>query len=196
MFYWQYIDLDPTEVKRIQEDYLKHLPNNSQFFQKVNIENRTFMGMEIYLPVLIQMKARDVDGIIHTDLRQEHGIEMTIGDQLEGSHLTIGDQLAVQIPLINCEHSLTELWSSAYQPHVEYTANGQGYRYYERSSCTKVSEFALTQPVIWRTDIPHCVSNYSDSPRLAISLRFKKYPRKLISDAKLRQSLGVTKLGA
>jgi hypothetical protein len=38
MFYWQYIDLDLTEVDRIREDYLKHLPNNSHFFQEVNIE--------------------------------------------------------------------------------------------------------------------------------------------------------------
>lgn len=186
MFYWQYIDLDPTEVNRIKEDYLKHLPYNSHFFQTVNIENTTFMGMDIHLAALIQVEARNV-GIIHTDLRQVEG---------ELDTMTIGDQLAVQIPLINCEHSLTELWSSEYGPQVKKTPNGQAYKYFERSSCIKVSEFALTQPVIWRTDIPHCVSNYSDSPRLAISLRFKKYPRKLISDAKLRQSLGVTKLGA
>ena len=165
MFYWQYIDLDTAEVNRIREDYLKHLPNNSHFFQEVNIENRTFMGMEIQRPVLIQVEAR-ASGRIHTDFRPDKNF---------------GDQLAVQIPLINCEHSLTELWSSDYEPPVQYTTNGQPYNYFEKSRCVKVSEFVLTQPVIWRTDVPHSVSNYSDSPRLAISLRFKKDPWKLIN---------------
>jgi hypothetical protein len=165
MFYWQYIDLDPTEVNRIKEEYLKNLPINSHFFQEVNIENRTFMGMEILRPVLIQVEPRAI-GRIHTDFRPDKNY---------------GDQLAIQIPLINCDHSLTELWSSNYEPPVRYTPNRQPYNYFEKSRCIKVSEFKLTQPVIWRTDIPHSVNNYSDNPRLAISLRFKKDPWDLIN---------------
>jgi hypothetical protein len=165
MFYWQYIDLDSSEVDKIKEDYLTHLPNNSHFFQEVNIENRTFMGMEIQRPVLIQVEAR-AEGRIHTDFRPDK---------------KFGDQLAIQIPLINCEHSVTELWSSDYEPPVQYTHNGQPYNYFEKSRCIKVSEFVLIQPVIWRTDVPHSVSNYSNSPRLAISLRFKQDPWKLIN---------------
>ena len=165
MFYWQYIDLDPGEVDKIKEDYLTHLPNNSHFFQTVDIESRTFMGMEIQRPVLIQVEPRAV-GRIHTDFRPDKNF---------------GDQLAVQIPLVNCEHSVTELWSSDYEPPVQYTTNGQPYNYFEKSRCIKVSEFVLTHPVIWRTDVPHSVSNYSDGSRLAISLRFKKDPWKLIN---------------
>jgi hypothetical protein len=164
MFYWQYIDLDPAEVGRIKEDYLKHLPSNSHFFQEVTIENKTFMGMEILRPVLIQVEPRAV-GRIHTDFRPDKNF---------------GDQLAIQIPLENCEHSLTELWSSDYEPPVQYTANGQPYNYFDKSRCVKITEFILTQPVVWRTDIPHSVSNSSDRPRLAISLRFKKDPWHLL----------------
>ena len=165
MFYWQYIDLDPGEVDKIKEDYLKHLPNNSHFFQMIDIESKTFMGMEIQRPVLIQVEAR-AEGRIHTDFRPDNNF---------------GDQLAVQIPLMNCEYSLTELWSSDYEPPIQYTTNGQPYNYFEKSRCIKVSEFVLTQPIIWRTDVPHSVSNYSDNPRLAISLRFKQDPWKLIN---------------
>ena len=164
LFYWQYIDLDLTEVNRIKEDYLKHLPSNSHFFQEVNIANRTFMGMEISKPVLIQVAPHAIGGI-HTDFRPNKNL---------------GDQLAIQIPLENCEHSITELWASDYKPPVQYTHNGQPYIYFDKSKCTKVSEFTLTQPVIWRTDVPHSVSNSSNNPRLAISLRFKKDPWNLV----------------
>lgn len=164
MFYWRNIDLDSTEVNKIKEDYLKHLPDNSHFFQRVDIETRTFMGMEILRPVLIQVEPNAV-GRIHTDFRPDKNF---------------GDQLAIQIPLENCEHSLTELWSSDYEPPVQYTSNGQPYNYFDRSRCIKVSEFVLNSPVIWRTDVPHSVSNFSDKPRLAISLRFKKDPWNLI----------------
>ncbi len=166
MFYWKYINIDSIEVNRIKEDYLKHLPDNSHFFQEVSIENKTFMGMEILRSVLIQVEPR-ATGRIHTDFRPDKNF---------------GDQLAIQIPLINCEHSLTELWSSDYEPPVQYTSNGQPYNYFDRARCIKVSEFVLTQPVLWRTDIPHSVSNNSDNPRLAISLRFKKDPWNLINE--------------
>jgi hypothetical protein len=166
MFYWKYIELDPTEVDRIKKDYLKHLPGNSHFFQEVNIENKTFMGMEILRPVLIQVEPR-ATGRIHTDFRPDKDF---------------GDQLAIQIPLENCEHSLTELWSSEYEPPVQHTSNGQPYNYFDKSRCIKITEFILTQPVIWRTDIPHSVNNTSDKTRLAISLRFKKDPWNLIND--------------
>jgi len=165
MFYWQYIDLDSNEVDRIKKDYLKHRPDNSHFFQTVNIETRTFMGMEILRPVLIQVESSAV-GRIHTDFRPDKNF---------------GDQLAIQIPLENCEHSITELWSSDYEPPVQYTHNGQPYNYFDKSRCIKVSEFSLTQPVIWRTDVPHSVNNFSNMPRLAISLRFKKDPWNLIN---------------
>lgn len=166
MFVWQYVDLDPIEVNRIKKDYLTHLPNNSHFFQKVNIETDKFMGMEILRPILIQVEPNAV-GRIHTDFRPNKNF---------------GDQLAIQIPLENCEHSLTELWSSDYEPPVQYTSNGQPYNYFDRSRCIKISEFVLTSPVVWRTDVPHSVSNFSDKPRLAISLRFKKDPWNLVNE--------------
>ena len=166
MFVWQYVDLDPIEVNRIKKDYLTHLPNNSHFFQKVNIETDKFMGMEILRPILIQVEPNAV-GRIHTDFRPDKNF---------------GDQLAIQIPLENCEHSLTELWASDYKPPVQYTSNGQPYNYFDRSRCIKISEFVLTSPVVWRTDVPHSVSNFSDKPRLAISLRFKKDPWNLVNE--------------
>lgn len=164
-FYWKYIDLDLTEVNRIKEDYRKHLPSNSYFFQEVALKNRIFMGMEISKPVLIQVEPYAV-GRIHTDFRPNKNF---------------GDRLAIQIPLENCEHSITEFWSSNYKPPVQYTMNGQPYNYFDKSTCIKVSEFELTEPVIWRTDVPHSVSNSSDKPRLAISLRFKKDPWHLVN---------------
>jgi hypothetical protein len=166
MFYWKYIDLDPTEVERIKQEYIRVLPNNNYFFQSLVIDNDTFMGMPLQRAVLIQVLPWGI-GRIHVDHRPDQ----------------YGHQLAIQIPLFNCENSVTEMWDSKLRQRIKYTDNGQPYHNYDKSTCTKTTEFVLDKPVIWRTDVPHSVNNNSDKPRVAISLRFKKDPWHLIDES-------------
>jgi hypothetical protein len=163
MFLWKYIDIDPLAIEEIQQYYLKALPANDHFFQQLDLGIDTFMGMEIQRAVLIQVVPNAV-GRIHTDFRPKD----------------FGDQLALQIPLINCDHTITEMWKSTYDPPVQYTTNGQPYRYFDPARCDKISEFRVTRPILFRTDIPHSVSNYSNTIRKAISIRFKQDPWHLI----------------
>jgi hypothetical protein len=72
------------------------------------------------------------------------------------------------------------LWESSYDPPIQYTSNGQPYRYFDPTLCKKITEFKLIKPVLFRTDIPHSVSNHSDMIRQAISIRFKEDPWHLI----------------
>lgn len=164
MFLWQNIDLDPAEVIDIQSRYLQVLPNNPHFFQKIDIGLTHFLGLEVQKFVLIQV-APNARGRIHTDWRPSD----------------YGHQLALQIPLYNCENSITELWSSDYTPPTQYTDNGQPYNYYERDRCIKISEFKLVKPVIFRTDVPHSVNNTNTKIRQAISIRFKEDPWHLVN---------------
>lgn len=160
MFIWKYLDLDLDEVKKMHEAYLKILPNKfPYFYQNVLVEIKEFMGMELDTTVLIQSRPFSI-GIIHTDHRARN-------DNI----------LAINIPLINCQDSITEFWESdESNSKVTYTPNGSPYTMISRDKCTKISEFVLNKPVVFNTDIPHSVRNLSSKPRIAISLRFTKDP--------------------
>lgn len=165
MFYWKHININPTDIENIQAEYKKLLPNNNHFFQGLDLPITTFLGREVQRFVLIQVEPNAI-GRIHTDWRPTD----------------YGYQLALQIPLVNCENTITKLWESDYIPPTQYTANGQPYNYYDPDRCKKVTEFKLVQPTIFRTDVPHSVDNPTNLTRKAISIRFKQDPWDLVGD--------------
>jgi hypothetical protein len=158
MFYWKYQDIPEDEIVMIQEKYRKILPNNCEFFQVVPLDIKTFMGLKISRAVLIQVEP-NAKGRIHTDFRPE------------------GYSLALNIPLENCENSITTMWDAAAEVvEIRYTTNNSPYHYYNPNLCKKITEFSLTKPVLFDTSVPHAVDNYSDNWRRAISLRFEPDP--------------------
>jgi hypothetical protein len=162
MFYWKYQDVPEDEILRLQELYKKVLPNNSEFFQVVPLEIKTFMGLKISRPVLIQVEP-NARGRIHTDFRPE------------------GYSLALNIPLENCDNSVTSLWEAPSEVvEIRYTTNQSPYHYYDPNLCKKITEFSLTKPVLFDTSVPHSVDNFSDQWRRAISLRFEPDPWHLV----------------
>jgi hypothetical protein len=165
MFFWKYVDIDSNAVAQLQKIYRMRLPNNDHFFQTLNLPIQKFLGLEVQRFVLIQV-APNAKGRIHTDFRPNE----------------YGDQLALQIPLDNCEDSVTDMWESEYDPPVQYTDNGQPYRFFDPTRCKKVTEFKLTQPLIFRTDVPHSANNMGNKIRRAISVRFKEDPWHLVNE--------------
>jgi hypothetical protein len=162
MFYWKYQSVPANDLKIIQDMYKENLPNNSEFFQVVDIPVKTFMNLKISRAVLIQV-APFAKGRIHTDYRPE------------------GFSLALNIPLEHCENSITSMWDTADQiTEIRYTTNNSPYHYYDPELCKKVTEFRLTEPILFDTSIPHSVDNLSDNWRRAISLRFEPDPWHLI----------------
>lgn len=159
MFYWKYVDIDPDLVLYIQEKYKKFVPTNTEFFQTLDLGINNFLDRPVQRFVLIQVSPHAI-GRIHTDFRPNE----------------FGNQLALQIPLENCEQSITNMWESEFDPPVQYTSNGQPYRYFEPDKCKLITSFKLTQPVLFRTDIPHSVDNAGSKMRKAISIRFKNDP--------------------
>jgi len=162
MFYWKYIDIPEEEIITLQKLYEQVLPENFEFFQIIPLELKYFMGLKISRPVLIQVAPR-AQGRIHTDYRPE------------------GYSLALNIPLENCENSITTMWEAPEEVmEIRYTTNNSPYHYYDQSRCKKITEFSLTRPILFDTSIPHAVDNYSDKWRRAISLRFEPDPWHLI----------------
>lgn len=164
MFIWQYVDLDPGEVNKIKEKYLLGLPSTHNFFQNLNLGITEFIGRPIFKTVLITQVAHG-KGMIHRDVRPNDN-----------------NVLAINIPLINCENSVTEFWDTTEDTNrIQYTSSGSPYTGFNRSSCTKIDEYILTRPVLFRTDIPHSLSNYSNKNRLGISIRLVTDPWDLVS---------------
>lgn len=158
MFYWKYQDIPEDEIAMIQKKYRKILPDNCEFFQVVPLDIKTFMGLKISRAVLIQVEP-NAKGRIHTDFRPE------------------GYSLALNIPLENCENSITTMWDAAAEVvEIRYTTNNSPYHYYNPNLCKKITEFSLTKPVLFDTSVPHAVDNYSNNWRKAISLRFEPDP--------------------
>ena len=118
-----------------------------------------FLNVEIAQAVLIQMPPmggiRD-DGI-HKDM-----------------NLTNKSTLAINIPLENCEGSITKFWKSDKPESIHYTPNGHLYRSFKAVDCEQISEVKLIKPFIFDTNILHSVSNPQNVWRRAISIRFKK----------------------
>ena len=160
MFTYQYIDnLDPLEVKKFQDAYLEASSNPSFHFQYVDIPYTYFMGMKINKCVLITVRPNDPLPI-HIDQRKG---------------------LALNIPLLNCENTVTELWHCDQPYKIGYTHNGLPYFYYPTNTITtKIGEFILTKPVLFDVRVPHSSTNKGTGTRLAISLRFEEDPWQLV----------------
>jgi len=163
MFIWQYVDLDPVEVEKLKKKYLEVLPVPQHFFQTLNLGVTEFMGRPVFKTVIINAMPNSV-GKIHRDYRPHDN-----------------NVLAINIPLVNCDNAITEFWDTDEDRNfIQYTSSGSPYIGFDRKRCRKIDEFTLTQPIVFRTDLPHSVNNHSNSPRLAISLRLEKDPWDLV----------------
>jgi hypothetical protein len=156
---WKYIDLDETEVAKLKERYFAALPVAKHFFQTLDLGITEFMGRPIFKTVIINAMGNSV-GKIHKDYRPHDS-----------------NVLAINIPLINCDNAVTQFWNTEEDVNlIQYTSSGSPFIGFNQDKCTLIDKFVLTQPVVFRTDIPHSVDNYSNQPRLAISLRLAKDP--------------------
>jgi len=164
MFIWQFVDLDPVEVEKLQQKYISALPVARHFFQTLDLGVKEFMGRPIFKTVIINAMPKST-GLIHIDHRPHDN-----------------NVLAINIPLVNCDNAVTMFWDTTEDTNrLQYTSSGSPYIGFNKSNCTKIDEYVLTQPVLFKTDLPHSVDNYSDKPRLAISLRLVDDPWDLVS---------------
>jgi len=160
-FIWKYLDINSSEIENIQKIFLNNLPPFDNFFNPLELGIKSFLGLEVTHSVLICAKPNS-KSTLHVDFRS---------DQLK---------LAINLPLKNCDDSITEFWESSSRPIEMTTPSGVPYINYKYKNCKKISEFKLTKPVVFNTKIPHSVRNFSSDFRLAISLRFKEDPWHLI----------------
>jgi hypothetical protein len=167
MFVWKYLDLPELAVEELKARYLASQStwkSDRYFFQSLDLGVKEFMGREVFKTVLI-VAAPNLGGKLHIDHRPHDN-----------------NTLAINIPLINCDNAVTEFWKSNETSSViEYSPSGSPYLSCgDRTTGTKIDEYRLVRPVLFNTSIPHVVDNYSNSPRIAISLRLAQDPWDLV----------------
>lgn len=165
MFIWQYLNLPEDEVIKIQNEFRLKLPNNDIFFQSLNIEITEFCSMPIKSAILIQVPPNAGGG--------ERGIHVD----------TNNTTLALNIPLENCNDSITSFWKTFKPAEMRENPFGFSYGFYDPRHCRKITEFKLTRPVIFNSLVAHSVNNPTNKWRRAISLRFKTAPWHLVTGA-------------
>lgn len=163
-FIWQYIDIDSKSISDMQERFINRLNGRTppHFFQYLDLGITHFLDLEIIPPVLIRVKP-NYFAAIHKDFRTKC-------------------TLAINLPLLNCENSITEFWEVDPEAPVikRLTPNFVPYNEIDPTRCKKIDEYKLTSPIIFDTSVPHSVHNFSDQDRLAISIRFKEDPWHLV----------------
>lgn len=160
MFLYQFVDLDPEEISRVKKIALENLLNpTDRVFNIVNPAYDLFMGMKLSNFVVVKVKP----------------------NQKVHLHKDYGQGIALNIPLINCDETKTEMWET-YCEWCLFNHPGDPYLRPAESNPekTKLCEFILTKPAFFNTGVAHSIYNYGDKLRVAISLRFKGNPLDLI----------------
>jgi hypothetical protein len=163
-FLWKYVDISELDaIEDIKNIFLKKKPITTNFYIPMDIEVTHFLGMEISSPVLINVMPNK-RSMIHID------------------HRTDRMKLALNIPIINCDNTVTEFWQCTKTDPNELPEDPlwRGPLFFNGINCKKIDEYTLTRPIIFNTQVPHSVFNFSDRPRLALSLRFKEDPWHLV----------------
>ena len=162
-FTWKYIDVDTKLVEEIKDIYLLNLKKDLSryaFFQTLPIVVPDVMGYSTIGA-----------GLVYT--AGKHKVRYSHKDPL----LDGASTFALNIPLLNCENSVTTLYTNRRAPF--YSLYGNESRLAEVTKiteCDVITSYTLDRPILFNTQVFHSVENFSPEPRLAISLRFTKNP--------------------
>lgn len=171
-FTWKHIDLDAGLVDEIKQAYLNNLPdysNGTHFFQILDIDIPPVRGKQVVSAAFICSAGYHNTKFAHKD---------------HDSYIRNSSTYALNIPLLNCENSVTTLYKDRkpmFITNTEHTRKDLPPQadYLEIQSVYKakvITSYVLDRPILFNTRIFHGVVNNSPNPRLAISLRFAENP--------------------
>lgn len=167
VFLWKYIDLDQGLVDDIKSRYLKEMPtfNKAQHYLTLPIDIPDIKGIKVLQPRLIY-----VDGNFNYPFAHKDTINKADSNRYE-----LGADWALNIPLINCENSVTTLYADS-RHSVELPSETNITKVLLISKATPITSYVLDRPILFNSQVFHAVRNNSPAPRIAISLRFAENP--------------------
>jgi hypothetical protein len=179
-FIWKYMDIEPELVEEIQGVYLKNMPSISEYkstgltgqvFERLkDLKVPDVLGQTVCLSALIYSPANMKPMWSHKDAIQN---DIGFPDR---------NKYALNIPLVNCENSLTSFYSDKGATVLDLPGYGgiQSTVNRIKSKTVAIDSYVLDRPIFFNTQVLHAVRNYSDKPRYAISLRFERNPEEWI----------------
>jgi hypothetical protein len=122
---------------------------------------------------------------LETQLNSKHRIQRAMlffmyGNSNRGIHVD-GDQLdrskipmwGLNIPILNCDNSEMKWYDGKYELEVISTPTGLDYLGLTwLDGPREIESIKIDKPTLIYANIPHTVVNYSDAPRVLLSLRF------------------------
>jgi hypothetical protein len=94
----------------------------------------------------------------------------------DGIHIDYtSTNVRINLPLVNCKHSVTNFYSTTKVPTKEFLPNGVAYKDLEYSSCTLEDSFCLNRPAALRVTVPHQIMVNSDIDyRVSATIEFEE----------------------
>lgn len=79
----------------------------------------------------------------------------------------------INIPILNCDNSVTNFYKTDARPVKRFTENGTPYLQIDNSQCVLVDSFCLNRPAALRVTEPHqVIINPDYSPRISCTIEF------------------------
>ena len=168
--HYKFIDL--PNLKEIQEKILRNLPQD--------LKNRTLYitlptnAFETCTPLVHAVETikpwSDIDkiGLVVCQPNIKIPIHIDLGEQI------IKHKFAINIPIYNCEKPYTAFYRSLLEDRgdVYVQPHGDSLIRYDESVMQEIARMHLYKSAIFNTQVPHGITNPTDEPRIAVSIRF------------------------
>ncbi len=168
--HYQFIDL--PNLKEIQEKILRNLPQDFKSRTLyITLPTSSFQACAPLFHAIETIKPwSDIDkiGLVVVQPNLKIPIHIDLGEQI------IKHKFAINIPIYNCEKPYTSFYRHLLQDQgdVYVQPHGDSLIRYEESAMQEIARMHLYKPAFFNTQIPHGITNPTDEPRIAVSVRF------------------------
>ena len=167
MQYYKYLDLDyQVACRKLKAYILKNSSLLTDFWNDINTQEVMLSIPEIqkmFDPLSIKIKQIS---ILVTRPKSIH----------DGIHIDhTSTNVRINLPLFNCEHSVTNFYSTTGLPTKMFLPNGVAFEDLDYSSCKLEDSFCLNQPAALRVTVPHqIVVNPDIDYRVSATIEFEE----------------------
>ena len=166
MKYYQYLDLDyKIACEKLKLYYLEEADKIKSFWTTLDTVKILQMIPEIqymFNPLKINVKNISLIKAVGTS---------SISNGIHIDHTTCN--VRVNLPIMNCEKSFTNFYSSSAEPTKVFLANGVPYYQLNLSDCKLIDSMCLHMPAALRVREPHqVVANKQFLPRISCTIEF------------------------
>ena len=172
MQYYRHLDLDFTEAQQCLLEFCKenkskltafwNNTNTPELLAKYPAIQKMFDPLGLHVERLSIIATRE-NSFIHVD--------------------HVKEKVRINIPILNCEHSLTKFFVTDKEPSKHFLPNGTPYYFFKEEDCTLVDSMCLNRPAALNVQELHqVVLTTPNVTRIACTISFKENIDHLLVD--------------